>query len=39
MTPNLLHGQQARDVAIYVAMCAANPKCGVNAVPVGNTPG
>jgi hypothetical protein len=39
MTPNLLHGQQAVDVAIYVAMCAANPKCGVSAKPVGNTPG
>ncbi|HEY4346386.1 MAG TPA: c-type cytochrome [Gaiellaceae bacterium] len=39
MTANLLHGQQARDVSVYVAMCAANPKCGVTAKPVGNTPG
>jgi mono/diheme cytochrome c family protein len=39
MTPNLLHGQQARDVAVYVAMCAANPQCKVDAVPVGNTSG
>jgi mono/diheme cytochrome c family protein len=27
MTPNLLHGQQARDVAVYVAQCAAEPHC------------
>jgi mono/diheme cytochrome c family protein len=31
MTANLLHGQQARDVAIYVAMCASKPHCGVTA--------
>jgi len=29
MTPNLLHGQQARDVAVYVAKCAAVKNCGV----------
>ena len=29
MTPNLLHGQQARDVAWYVAQCAAEPHCNV----------
>jgi mono/diheme cytochrome c family protein len=39
MTPNLLHGQQARDVAVYVAMCAANPSCKISAKPVGDTPG
>jgi len=39
MTPNLLHGQQARDVAAYVGECSANPKCGVSAKPVGTTPG
>ena len=31
MTPNLLHGQQARDVAMYVAKCAAVPTCTVSA--------
>jgi len=30
MTPNLLHGQQARDVAWYVAQCAAEPHCKVS---------
>jgi mono/diheme cytochrome c family protein len=29
MTPNLLHGQQARDVAVYVAQCAAVRNCSV----------
>ena len=29
MPDNLLHGQQARDVAIYVADCSANPNCNV----------
>jgi hypothetical protein len=27
MTPNLLHGQQAKDVAVFVAKCAAVPAC------------
>jgi mono/diheme cytochrome c family protein len=27
MTPDLLRGQQARDVAVYVARCAAVPHC------------
>jgi mono/diheme cytochrome c family protein len=27
MTPNLLHGQQAKDVAVYVALCSAKPDC------------
>ena len=31
MTANLLHGQQARDVAVYVAQCSSNPKCGITA--------
>jgi cytochrome c2 len=31
MTPNLLHGQQAKDVAVYVALCAAEPTCTVSA--------
>jgi cytochrome c2 len=39
MTANLVHGQQARDVAVYVGMCSAVPNCGVKAEPVGNTPG
>ena len=30
MTPNLLHGQQARDVAVYVAQCAAVKNCKVS---------
>jgi hypothetical protein len=30
MTPNLLRGQQARDVAVYVAQCAAVPKCKIS---------
>ena len=29
MPDNLLRGQQARDVAVYVAECAAVPHCGV----------
>jgi mono/diheme cytochrome c family protein len=39
MTANLLHGQQARDVAAYVGECSAEPNCNVAAKPVGNTPG
>jgi mono/diheme cytochrome c family protein len=31
MTPNLLHGQQAKDVAVYVAKCVAVPTCTVSA--------
>ncbi len=31
MPANLLQGQQAADVAVYVAKCAANPTCGVTA--------
>ncbi len=29
MIPDLLNGQQAKDVAVYVAKCAADPSCGV----------
>ncbi len=29
MTPNLLHGHAAKDVAVYVALCAGVPKCVV----------
>jgi mono/diheme cytochrome c family protein len=29
MTPNLLHGQEATDVAVYVAICAGVPNCSV----------
>jgi mono/diheme cytochrome c family protein len=31
MTANLLHGQQARDVSVYVAMCASKAHCGITA--------
>jgi len=31
MPPKLLHGQDARDVATYIAKCSANPSCGVTA--------
>ena len=31
MPPNLYRGQDARDIATYVAMCAGNPTCGVTA--------
>jgi len=29
MTPNLLHGQDAKDVAVYVGLCAAVTNCDV----------
>jgi hypothetical protein len=29
MTPNLVHGQDAKDVSVYVGLCAANPSCVV----------
>jgi mono/diheme cytochrome c family protein len=37
MTANLLHGQQARDVAVYVAQCSANSSCGVTAATLPST--
>jgi hypothetical protein len=30
MPPDLIHGRQARDVAVYVARCAAEPHCKVS---------
>jgi mono/diheme cytochrome c family protein len=36
MTPNLLVGQDAKDVAVYVAKCAGVPKCGVTAATLPN---
>jgi len=35
MPDNILHGQQAKDVAIYVAKCAAVPNCDVAGPPTG----
>ena len=32
MPQNIVRGQQAKDVAIYVAHCAAEPNCNVNDV-------
>jgi len=29
MPPNLIHGQEAKNVAVYVAKCAAVKNCGV----------
>jgi hypothetical protein len=29
MTANLVHGQNARDVSVYVGLCSADPKCEV----------
>jgi mono/diheme cytochrome c family protein len=37
MPENLLKGEEARDVAIYVAKCSGNPHCGVVAAPVPST--
>jgi len=31
MPPNIVEGQDADDVSIYVAKCSANPNCGVTA--------
>ena len=31
MPPNLYRGQDARDIALYVAKCAGNANCGVTA--------
>jgi mono/diheme cytochrome c family protein len=41
MPANLFRGQDAKDVAAYVAKCAGNPFCGVTAAkpaPTGTTP-
>jgi cytochrome c6 len=40
MPANLLNGQDANDVAAYIAKCAGNPSCGVTAsksAPAGGT--
>jgi cytochrome c2 len=29
MTPNLAHGQDARDIAVYVGLCSAHPDCKI----------
>jgi hypothetical protein len=29
MAANLAHGQDARDISVYVGLCAANPRCKV----------
>jgi mono/diheme cytochrome c family protein len=31
MTANLAHGQDAKDIAVYVALCSAEPKCQIPA--------
>lgn len=31
MPPNLVRGQEANSVAVYVAQCSANPNCGITA--------
>jgi mono/diheme cytochrome c family protein len=31
MPPNLYRGQDAKDIAVYVAQCTGNPQCGVQA--------
>jgi mono/diheme cytochrome c family protein len=36
MPANLYRGQDARDIATYIAMCAGNPTCGVT--PTGKPP-
>jgi mono/diheme cytochrome c family protein len=29
MTPNLAHGQDAKDIAVYVGLCTAQPNCKI----------
>ena len=29
MTANLAHGQDAKDIAVYVALCSAEPNCHI----------
>jgi mono/diheme cytochrome c family protein len=38
MPANIYRGQDARDVALYVAKCAGNPSCGVTAETAKPTP-
>jgi mono/diheme cytochrome c family protein len=42
MPANIYRGQDARDIALYIAKCAGNPNCGVTAetaAPATTTPG
>jgi len=38
MPANLYRGQDARDIAVYIAKCSGNPNCGVSATNVGGPP-
>jgi mono/diheme cytochrome c family protein len=38
MPANLYRGQDARDIAFYIAKCAGNPSCGVTATNEGGPP-
>ena len=38
MPANLYRGQDARDIAVYIAKCSGNPNCGVSATNVGAPP-
>ena len=38
MPANLYRGQDARDIAVYIAKCAGNPNCGVTATTEGGPP-
>ena len=38
MKPDIVVGQQANDVSIYVAKCSANPNCGVTATSAAPAP-
>ena len=37
MPANLYRGQDARDIALYVAKCSGDPSCGVTAETAGPT--
>jgi mono/diheme cytochrome c family protein len=37
MPENIVQGQQAKDVAVYVAKCAGNPSCGVTPAKLPST--
>jgi mono/diheme cytochrome c family protein len=38
MPANLVEGQDAKDVSIYIAKCAGNPNCGVTAAQQSTAP-
>ena len=38
MPANLYRGQDARDIAVYIAKCSGNANCGVTATNVGAPP-